>query len=178
MTTITRIDPASRTSEGAASIERLHEAWRTGALRVAPATPAHRRASMTADPLLLDSGIPTLTQRQAARRHRSVPHLHLVHRVDTEKDIPEGLDGVAIGYTALPEERAHATDDDADLYQAEPIVPVDRRLRANTWRAIVGVYAAAAVAVVLVVVASRHQPQIAEGLRIARQAVALFLLGA
>lgn len=170
--------PARRTSEGAASIERLHEAWRTGALRVTPATPATpRRASMTADPLLLDSGIPTLTQRQAARRHRSVPHLHLVHRVDTEKDIPQGLDGVAIGYTALPEERAHATGD-VDLYQAEPIVPVDRRLRANTWRAIVGVYAAAAVAVVLVVVASRHQPQIAEGLRIARQAVALFLLGA
>lgn len=177
MTTITRIDTARRTSEGAASIERLHEAWRTGALRVTPATPAPRRAAMTADPLLLDSGIPTLTQRQAARHHRSAPHLHLVHRVDTEKDIPEGLDGVAIGYTALPEERAHAKDD-ADLYQAEPIVPVDRRLRANTWRAIVGVYAAAAVAVVLVVVASRHQPQIAEGLRIARQAVALFLLGA
>lgn len=177
MTTITHTDPARRTSEGAASIERLHEAWRTGALRVTPATPTPRRASMTADPLLLDSGIPTLTQRQAARHHRSAPHLHLVHRVDTEKDIPEGLDGVAIGYTALPEERAHAKDD-ADLYQAEPIVPVDRRLRANTWRAIVGVYAAAAVAVVLVVVASRHQPQIAEGLRIARQAVALFLLGA
>ena len=177
MTTITRIDPARRTSEGAASIERLHEAWRTGALRVTPATPAPRRAAMTADPLLLDSGIPTLTQRLAARHHRSAPHLHLVHRVDTKTDIPQGLDGVAIGYTALPEERAHTTDD-ADLYQAEPIVPVDRKLRANTWRAIVGVYAAAAVVLVLVVVASRHQPQIAEGLRIARQAVALFLLGA
>lgn len=177
MTTTNQRPRPHRTSEGTASIERLHDAWRTGALRVTPATPAPRRASMTADPLLLDSDIPTLTQRQAARHHRSAPHLHLVHRVDTETDIPQGLDGVAIGYTALPEERSHTTDD-ADLYQAEPIVPVDRRLRANTWRAIVGVYAAAAVALVLVVVASRHQPQIAEGLRIARQAVALFLLGA
>lgn len=142
MTTITRIEPARRTSEGAASIERLHEAWRSGAIH-----------------------------------HRSAPYLQLVHRVDTTTDIPKGLDGVAIGYTALPEERAHATDD-ADIYQAEPIVQVDRSLRALTWRAIVGVYAAAAVALVLVVVASRHQPQIAEGLRIARQAVGLFLLGA
>lgn len=152
MTTITRIDPARRTSEGAASIERLHDAWRTGALRVTPATPTLRRASMTADPLLLDSGIPTLTQRQAARHHRSAPHLHLVHRVDTETDIPQGLDGVAIGYTALPEERAHAKDDDADLYQAEPIVPVDRRLRAITWRAIVGVYVIAALALAAVLI--------------------------
>lgn len=151
MTTITRIDPARRSSEGAASIERLHEAWRTGALRVTPATPAPRRASMTADPLLLDSGIPTLTQRQAARHHRSAPHLHLVHRVDTKTDIPQGLDGVAIGYTALPEERAHAMGD-VDLYQAEPIAPVDRRLRAITWRAIVGVYVVAALALAAVLI--------------------------
>lgn len=149
--TTTPTVPARRTSEGAASIERLHDAWRTGALRVTPATPTPRRASMTADPLLLDSGIPTLTQRQAARHHCSAPHPHLVHRVDTETDIPQGLDGVAIGYTALPEERAHATGD-VDLYQAEPIAPVDRRLRAITWRAIVGVYLVAALALAAVLV--------------------------
>ncbi|WP_127804106.1 hypothetical protein [Hydrogenophaga sp. NH-16] len=147
--TTTPTVPASRTSEGAASIERLHDAWRTGALRVTPATPAPRRASMTADPLLLDSGIPTLTQRQAARHHRRAPHLHLVHRVDTETDIPQGLDGVAIGYTALPEERSHATGD-ADLYQAEPIAPVDRRLRAITWRVLLGVYGVSSLVLLVV----------------------------
>ena len=147
--TTTHTAPARRTSEGAASIERLHDAWRTGALRVTPATPAPRRASMTADPLLLDSGIPTLTQRQAARHHRSAPHLHLVHCVDTETDIPQGLDGVAIGYTALPEERSHTTDD-ADLYQAEPIAPVDRRLRAYTWRVLLGVYGVSSLVLLVV----------------------------
>ena len=173
MSTATTHPERPRAAEGAATVERLHDAWRTGALRTAAAA---RRPSMTSDPLLLDSGIPTLTQRHAARHHRSAPHLHLVHRVDTQTDIPADMTGVAIGYTALPEEPAQ--DDDADLYQAEPIVPADHKLRAAIWRAVVGVYAATAVALVLVVVASRNQPQIAEGLRIARQAVALFLLGA
>lgn len=172
MSTATTHPERPRAAEGAATVERLHEAWRTGSLRTAAA--AHR-PSMTSDPLLLDSGIPTLTQRHAARHHRSAPHLHLVHRVDTQTDIPVDMTGVAIGYTALPEE---PVQDDADLYQAEPIVPADHKLRAATWRAVVGVYVAAAVALVLVVAASRNQPQIAEGLRIARQAVALFLLGA
>lgn len=169
MSAATTHPETTRAAEGAATVGRLHEAWRTGALRVAPTA---RRPAMTSDPLLLDSGIPTLTQRQAARHHRSAPHLHLVHRVDTATDIPKEMTGVAIGYTALPEEPA-----DADLYQAEPIVPVDRKLRQATWSAVVGVYAAAAVALVLVVTASRNQPQIAEGLRITRRAVAMFLQG-
>lgn len=172
MSAATTHPETTRAAEGAATVGRLHEAWRTGALRVAPTA---RRPAMTSDPLLLDSGIPTLTQRQAARHHRSAPHLHLVHRVDTATDIPKEMTSVAIGYTALPEERADA---EVDLYQAEPIVPVDRKLRQATWSAVVGVYAAAAVALVLVVAASRNQPQIAEGLRITRQAVAMFLLGA
>lgn len=144
MTTITPHRPAARrSSEGAASVVRLHEAWRSGALRITPAT----KPAMTADPLRLDSGIPTLTERAQARHHRTAPHVHLVHRVDTEQDIPPGLDGVAIGYTALPDEPARAADE--DLYQAEPIVPVDRALRARVWRVILGAYMAGSVALLV-----------------------------
>lgn len=134
----------ARAAEGAATVERLHNAWRTGTLRAAPAA---RRPAMTSDPLLLGVSNPTLTQRQAARHHRSAPYLHLVHRVDTATDIPDSMGGVAIGYTALPDEPGHTSD---DQYQAEPIVPVDRKLRALTWRAIAGVYLITGLALVLV----------------------------
>lgn len=76
------------------------------------------------------------------------PHQALVHHVDTEEDIPPGMEGVAVGHTALPDEHHHAAGE-ADLYQTEPIVPVDRKLRATFWRAMAALYLAACAGVAL-----------------------------
>lgn len=157
-------------SEGAATVERLHDAWRTGRLTIV--RPSHSR-SLTSDPLLLDDGIPTLTQRQAARHHRSAPHVHLVHRVDTETDLPPDVDGVAIGHAALTRDNLGDLGDiDGDQYQAEPIVPVDHELRAFTWSLFFGAYGVAALMLVAIVVFSRNQPAIRAGLDATERALA------
>jgi hypothetical protein len=125
---------------GAASAARIRDAIHTGAIKLAPAP--QRFGPMTADRFRLDSGIPTLTERHAARHHRNAPHLHLVHRVDTERDLPDGVAGVAIGHTALPEGCDDSVDDElgGDLYEAVPLTAADRRFRSKVWRAIVAAY--------------------------------------
>ena len=156
---------------GAASASRIRDAIHTGAIKLVP--PAQRREPMTCDPLRLDSGIPTLTERHAGRHHRNAPHLHLVHRVDTETDLPNGVDGVAIGYTALSERE--------DQYEARPIDHARHLAEVQDsalWRSIAGVYVFCGVLLALVVIGSRHQTEIRAGLRIAREAVARLLLGA
>lgn len=169
---------------GAASAARIHDAIHSGAIKLVPAP--KRREPMTADPLRLDSGIPTLTERHAARHHRNAPHLHLVHRVDTERDLPDGVAGVAIGGTALPEDRDDSAEADAmfDLYAPKTLAAAVkqrdqlRRHERHLWWHLAAVYAFAGLLLVAVIVSSRHQTEIRAALRAAYQAVALFLLGA
>jgi hypothetical protein len=147
-----RVNPCAgcaepRLSEGAASVLRLHEAWRKGGLPLARPPVARTAArSIAGDPLRLDDGIPTLTDRlarQAERQQRAAPLQHRVHRVDTETDLPEGMQGVAIGYLALPED-----DDAGDPLQGDTYAPrqitqgskVDQVLRSRVWSALVAVY--------------------------------------
>ena len=160
---------------GAASAARIHDAMRAGSIKLAPTQ--QRREPMTADPLRLDSGIPTLTERHAARHHRSVPYLHLVHRVDTATDLPAGIEGAAVGHMALNTEA-----DAEDLYQPKPIyaahtsataraqaaqIQFDRRAR----RTIAGVYLVAGILLALVVVGARHQTEIRAALKAAAGAL-------
>lgn len=124
-----------RPSEGAASVVRLHEAWRAN---VTSYVPTSRGGSIAGDPLLLDTRPPSITPR------RAVPHLHLVHRVNTETDLPVGMAGVAIGHAALAEHRAPVVTHPRPVARRSKVDPV---LRSRVWRTLLALYLVAGAAI-------------------------------